>query len=217
MAEPSSGRLEIRTPTLKDIPDLYRICLLTANAGDSAESLHQYPEVLQGLYIEPYLRLPTTFGFVLVGTSDEGKEAVLGYLLGTSNSRRHEAAAEQESYPPLRIKYPNNPYPPGVTERDQTVINRIHKPLIRPQGLVDISPAHIHINLLPQAQKKGWGRKLINEAVKTLKTEGQSSLFVGIDSKNHNSRAFYLRIGFKPFPFPDKEYFILDFQDWNGP
>ncbi|CCO32500.1 hypothetical protein BN14_06560 [Rhizoctonia solani AG-1 IB] len=85
MAEPSSGRLEIRTPTLKDIPDLYRICLLTANAGDSAESLHQYPEVLQGLYIEPYLRLPTTFGFVLVGATKllQSKNPTLHYVSNT--------------------------------------------------------------------------------------------------------------------------------------
>ncbi|CAE6355386.1 unnamed protein product [Rhizoctonia solani] len=217
MTESSKKQLSIRTATLEDVPDLARICLLTANAGQSAESMHQYPELLQGLYIEPYLKLTPTFGFVLVDTPDEGREAVLGYLLATPDSRRHEAAAEQESYPPLRIKYPNNPYPSDATERDQGVINRIHKPLIRPQGLVDMSPAHIHINLLPQAQRKGWGVKLIDEAVKTLKAEGQSSLFVGIDSKNHNARAFYLRIGFKPFPFPDKEYFVLHFQDWKDP
>ncbi|CAE6378006.1 unnamed protein product [Rhizoctonia solani] len=216
MAESSNNQLSIRIATLEDIKELSRICLLTANAGQSAESLHHYPELLQGLYIEPYLKLTSTFGFVLVDTVDEGKGVVLGYLLATSDSRRHEAAAEQESYPPLRIKYPNNPYPSDATERDQGVINRIHKPLIRPQALVDISPAHIHINLLPSAQRQGWGVKLIDQAVKALKAEGQSALFVGIDSKNHNARAFYLKVGFKPFPFPDKEYLVLHFQDWKG-
>ncbi|KDN34063.1 hypothetical protein RSAG8_12851, partial [Rhizoctonia solani AG-8 WAC10335] len=241
MADTPNKQLSIREASPADIPDLTRICLLTANAGQSAESMHQYPELLGGLYIEPYLKLsPTfgfvlvdtpeegketvlgyllapTFGFVLVDTPEEGKETVLGYLLATPDSRRHEAAAEKESYPPLRTKYPNYPYPSDATERDQGVINRIHKPLIRPQGLVDISPAHIHINLLPQAQRRGWGAKLIDEAVRILKAQGQSALFVGIDSRNQDARAFYLRIGFKPFPFPDKEYLVLHFDDWKGP
>ncbi|CAE6519203.1 unnamed protein product [Rhizoctonia solani] len=212
-----NSRLSIRTAGLRDIPNLTRICLLTANAGQSAESLHHYPELLGGLYIEPYLKLSPTFGFVLVDASDEAKDTALGYLLATFDSRLHEAAAEKESYPPLRVKYPNNPYPSDATERDQGVINRIHKPLIRPQGLVEIAPAHIHINLLPQAQRQGWGVKLIDEAVKALKAQGQSALFVGIDSRNHKARAFYIRIGFKPFPFPDKEYFVLHFNDWQGP
>ncbi|CAE7146812.1 unnamed protein product [Rhizoctonia solani] len=217
MADSCNAPFSIREALLEDIPDLTRICLLTANAGQSAESLHQYPELLGGLYIEPYLKLSPTFGFVLVDTPIDGKENVLGYLLATSDSRGHEAAAEKESYPPLRIKYPNDPYPSDATKRDQGVINRIHKPLIRPQGLVDISPAHIHINLLPQAQRQGWGVKLIDEAVRALKAQGQSALFVGIDSRNHNARTFYIRIGFKPFPFPDKEYFVLHFDDWKGP
>ncbi|CAE6394930.1 unnamed protein product [Rhizoctonia solani] len=216
MTDSPKKQLSIREAVLKDIPYLTRICLLTANAGQSAESLHRYPELLGGLYIEPYLKLSPTFGFVLVDTPQNDKETILGYLLATSDSRTHEAAAEKESYPPLRVKYPDNPYPSDATDRDQGVIDRIHKPLIRPQGLVDISPAHIHINLLPAAQRQGWGVKLIDEAVRVLKGQGQSALFVGIDSRNHNARAFYLKIGFESFPFPDKEYFVLHFDDWKG-
>ncbi|KAG9118331.1 hypothetical protein FRC07_007209, partial [Ceratobasidium sp. 392] len=141
---------------------------------------------------------------------------VVGYLLATQDTRSHEAAAEERCYPPLRIKYPNNPYPPNATSQDQRVINRIHNPLIRPQGLVDITPAHIHINILPQAQRQGWGIKLIDKAVQYLKDLGQNGLFLGIDSRNHNARAFYLNVGFKPYPFPDKEYFYLEFKDWKG-
>ncbi|KEP52527.1 putative GCN5-related N-acetyltransferase [Rhizoctonia solani 123E] len=184
MTDTPKKQLSIRKVTPEDIPDLTRICLLTANAGQSAESLHQHSELLGGLYIEPYLKLSPTFGFVLVDTSDEGEE----------------------------IRDPSD-----ATERDRGVINRIHKPLVPPQGLVDISPAHIRISLLPQAQRQGWGVKLIEEAVRTLKVLGQCALFVGIDSRNDNARAFYLKIGFKPFPFPDKEHLVLHFDDWKGP
>ncbi|KAF8600981.1 acyl-CoA N-acyltransferase [Ceratobasidium sp. AG-I] len=210
-------KLFIRPVHIDDTPALYRICLLTADAGQSAEALHHFPELLGLHYIDPYVKLSPAFGFVLVSGTAEGNEEVLGYLLATPDTRAHEAIAEEQCYPPLRLKYPNNPYPPESTARDQGVINRVHKPLIRPQGLVDITLAHIHINILPQAQRQGWGVKLIDYAVEHLKEQGQSGLFLGIDSRNHNARAFYLKVGFKLFPFPDKEYFYLDFDDWKGP
>ncbi|KAG8688055.1 hypothetical protein FRC08_011641, partial [Ceratobasidium sp. 394] len=80
----------------------------------------------------------------------------------------------------------------------------------------DITPAHIHINILPQAQRQGWGIRLIDRAVGYLKDLGQNGLFLGIDSRNHNARAFYLNVGFKPYSFPGKEYFYLEFGDWKG-
>ncbi|KAG8791850.1 hypothetical protein FRC12_007989 [Ceratobasidium sp. 428] len=206
----------IRPVRTNDIPALSRICLLTADAGQSAESLHQHPELLGLHYIDPYVKLSPAFGFVLASGTPEAEDEVVGYLLATHDTRAHEAAAEEKCYPPLRVKYPNNPYPPGATAQDQRVINRIHNPLIRPQGLVDIAPAHIHINILPQAQRQGWGVRLIDRAVEHLKELGQNGLCLGIDSRNHNARAFYLNIGFKPYPFPDKEYFYLDFSQWKG-
>ncbi|KAG9076814.1 hypothetical protein FRC06_009308 [Ceratobasidium sp. 370] len=206
----------IRPVHAEDIPVLGRICLLTADAGRSAESLHRYPELLGLHYIGPYVKLSPAFGFVLVSGTLEAEAEVVGYLLATQDTRLHEAIAEEKCYPPLRIKYPNNPYPAEATAQDQRVINRIHNPLIRPQGLVDITPAHIHINILPQAQRQGWGIRLIDKAVGYLKELGQNGLFLGIDSRNHNARAFYLNVGFKPYPFPDKEYFYLSFNDWKG-
>lgn len=238
MSGTGNKRIFIRAVHIDDTPALYRICLLTADAGQSAESLFHFPEVLGLHYIDPYVKLSPAFGFVLVSSNAGEGERVIGYLLATPDTRRHEAVAEEHCYPPLRLKYPNNPYPPEATARDQGVINRIHKPLIRPQGLVDIAAAHIHINILPEAQRQGWGVKLIGHAVDHLKRQGQSGLFLGIgwfflpsndlsyfliwlngtiDSRNHNARAFYLKVGFKPFPFPDKEYFYLNFDEWKEP
>lgn len=180
MSTTGKQKLSIRPVHIDDTPALYRICLLTADAGESAESLHHFPELLGLHYIDPYVKLSPAFGFVLVSNTAEEKEEVIGYLLATHDTRRHEAVAEEKCYPPLRVQYPNDPYPAEATARDQGVINRIHKPLIRPQGLIDIAPAHIHINILPQAQRQGWGVKLINHAVEYLKQQGQSGLFLGI-------------------------------------
>ncbi|QRV78694.1 GNAT family acetyltransferase [Ceratobasidium sp. AG-Ba] len=206
----------IRPVHIDDIPALSQICLLTAEAGQSAEALHKYPELLGLLYIEPYVKLSPAFGFVLVSGAPESEGDVVGYFLATPDTRAHEATAEENHYPPLRVKYPNDPFPSGATAQDQRVIGRIHNPMIRPQGLVDIVPAHMHINILPQAQRQGWGVRLIDTGIEYLKDRGQDGLFLGIDSRNHNARAFYTSVGFKPYPFPDKEYFYLKFDDWKG-
>ncbi|KAF8600979.1 acyl-CoA N-acyltransferase, partial [Ceratobasidium sp. AG-I] len=217
MSATGKARHFIRPVHTDDTPAINRIRLLTADAGQSAESLHHLPELPVLQYIDPFVKLCPTFGFVLVSSTTKPQEEVLGYLLGTPDTRRHEAVTEEKCYLPLRLKYPNNPYPVEATSRDQVIIDYIHKPPVRPQHLVDMAPAHIHIAILPQAQRQGWGVELVDHAVEHLKQLGQSGLFLGIDSRNHNARAFYLNTGFKPIPNPGKEYFYLDFSDWKGP
>ena len=180
MSVPGQETLSIRPVHINDTPALYRVCLLTSDAGQSAEFSHQFPELPGLYYIDPLVKQPPTFGFVLVSSNSEVREEILGYLLATTDTRRHQAIIEEKCYAPLRPKYPNDPYPTGSTARDQFIINRIHKPLIRPQHLVDMTPTHIHINILPQAQRQGWGVKLIDYAVNHLKQMGQSGLFLGI-------------------------------------
>ncbi|KAF8600977.1 hypothetical protein BDV93DRAFT_587074 [Ceratobasidium sp. AG-I] len=104
-------KLFIRPVHTDDTPVLYRICLLTADAGQSAEALHHFPELLGLHYIDPYVKLSPAFGFVLVSGTTKGNEEVLGCLPATPDTRAHEAIAEEQCYPPLRLKYPNNPYP----------------------------------------------------------------------------------------------------------
>lgn len=75
-------------------------------------------------------------------------------------------------------------HPPEAidSEPGRTFSNRVRKPLIRAQDLPDVLSAHIHINLLPQAQQPGWDVKLIDKAVEYLKPQSQSALFMGIGS-----------------------------------
>ncbi|KAG9118865.1 hypothetical protein FRC07_006413, partial [Ceratobasidium sp. 392] len=66
MSTTISKQYFIRPVRVEDIPVLGKICLLTADAGQSAESLHNYPELLGLHYIDPYVKLSPAFGFVLV-------------------------------------------------------------------------------------------------------------------------------------------------------
>lgn len=94
--------LTIRRATEVDIPALSRICLLTADAGKSAERLHDYKELPGFIYSIPYVRLPTTWALVLVDESDEP----VGYVVGSTDTRAYEKYTSQHWWPPLAEKYP---------------------------------------------------------------------------------------------------------------
>ena len=180
MSKESDSSWSIRPATANDRPSLSRICLLTGDAGKSAESQYHFTELLGLVYAEPYVVVSPWFGFVLVRSESDGSEKILGYILGTPDTRRFESGIEKDWYPTIRLKYTISPYPAGATDSDRSMIDRIHKPDTTPQEVIDVSKAHIHIDLLPQAQHQGWGTKLMSKAIGCLKEHGCDSLFVGI-------------------------------------
>jgi hypothetical protein len=118
----------IRRATSADSAALARICLLTGDAGSSAED--QYPtsepgpELLALLYALPYVDpalADVTTGLVLTRPGDG---AVIGYVLCAPDTRAFEAAAERTYWPALAARYPLpagvdttlNPYAPEAAE-----------------------------------------------------------------------------------------------------
>jgi hypothetical protein len=108
-----SASATIRPARPSDDVDLSRICLLTGDAGSSAEASHSIPELLGLIYALPYNRLETTFGFVLVDADASSPDSVnandtqhvVGYILGTTDSKKFDEAAEREWWPALRKRY----------------------------------------------------------------------------------------------------------------
>jgi ribosomal protein S18 acetylase RimI-like enzyme len=207
----------IRAVTVDDSDALSKICLLTANFGTSAEHLHHYGELPGLIHALPYINLPTTFGFVLVSSEESGtKQEVVGYILGTWDSLAFTEAAERDWYPPLRAKYPLNA--PEGTEADQVYFSKIHQTEMPSKEILEFSPAHIHINLLPRAQRQGWGKKLVGQAVKFLSDHDPNikGLWVGVDPRNEEGKKFYKRIGGTYYPTPYGEHFVLEFLNWEN-
>jgi ribosomal protein S18 acetylase RimI-like enzyme len=202
----------VRAARIEDEPVISRICLLTANAGNTAEPLHHFNELPGLVWAAPYMHMQSAFGFVL---EDEESGQVVGYVLGAADTRKYENEAEEKWYPPLRDRYP--PKDPEAlalcTEQDKHYFTLLQSPYKVPDALYEVCTSHIHINVLPQYQKRGWGRKLVMHAAEHLKTEGSNALYVGIDPKNDAARKFYKRIGFIPGDFDEGEYLVLDFKD----
>ncbi|KAJ6515749.1 acyl-CoA N-acyltransferase [Mycena sanguinolenta] len=182
----------IRKATIADTPALSRICLVTADAGKSAESLHDFTELPGLVYAVPYVNLPTTWAFVLV----DGNDSAVGYIVGSTDTRAYEKYASEQWWPIQAEKYP-----PAAMVRDgdkhyAALLRNMHT---APDANIAFSPAHMHINILEEHRGQGWGRKMVQTAVDYLKGEGIHRLWLGMDPRNKEARKFYEHLGFIEF------------------
>jgi len=197
-----------------DEPALSKICLLTSDAGKSGEALHDYPELPGLVWAVPYVKLPYTWGFVM--ERDDTKE-VVGYILGATDTRAFEKAAKETWWPSLRPKYPAEGELKIVGKpADERYAKLISNMDPIEQESVDFSPAHFHIDILEEYQKKGWGKKLIGRGVEYLRDEaGLDGVFLGMDMRNVDARRFYERLGFRRWSGAPEHSVGLKFSDWR--
>ncbi|WP_051639837.1 GNAT family N-acetyltransferase [Cellulomonas sp. URHE0023] len=180
----------IRPFHTSDLPALYRICLLTGDAGVDATGLYRDPDLLGHLYAGPYPVADPGLTFVVV--DDLG---VAGYVVATADTYPFQRWLESSWFPVLRAEHPLGQDPQDGT-LDHRLIRTIHdaKPVDEP--LYRKHPAHLHIDLLPRAQRRGLGRRLIETLADALRDRGVPGLHLGVDARNVGGRAFYERIGF---------------------
>jgi len=180
--------IKIRPYHPSDLTMLYRICLLTGNSGKDASDLYKDPDILGHFYAAPYAVLEPEL--CLVATCDASP---CGYILGTRDSSIFFERCEKEWFPPLRKRYPL-PLEDDTTN-DARIIRLIHKGHEVDSDLMNY-PAHLHIDLLPQAQGQGVGRQLIEMFIEKLSKMGVQALHLQVGKANPGAIAFYERTGF---------------------
>lgn len=213
----------IRPVVPADAPALSRICLLTGDAGQSAEPLHRHGELPGLAWALPYVLLSSnttrTWGFVLVDEAaapddDRSTKVIKGYILGTSDTRAYEGATEAEWWPSLRIRFPLGNFGDERTKADQENINLLHRgPDPALEVCLAVSPAHMHINLLPEVQRCGWGRKMIGYAVDHLRRQQIGAVWLGMDERNVGARIFYEKVGFRGIKGAPDKWMAFDFEE----
>src|SRR5574340_681101 len=145
--------LTIRPYKKSDLSRLYEICLKTGNSGKDATGLYKDPLLLGQFYAVPYAAIHPELTFILADT-----DVPIGYILGTNDSQFFHYETEKKWFPPLRDKYP---LPEEDDDSaDAKIIRLIHKGYVPRPELLSY-PAHLHIDLLPEGQGQGMGRKLI--------------------------------------------------------
>ncbi|MDQ4137865.1 MAG: GNAT family N-acetyltransferase [Actinomycetota bacterium] len=169
-----------------DRADVYDVCVRTASAGGDARGRYVSDDLPGVIWAGPYLELEPDLAFVVFG----GFGRVAGYILGTADTRRFVERYREEWLPAFAARYP--------VEDDDTRAGHRPERMLVPE--VDDYPAHLHIDLLPELQRQGWGRRLIRRFLEAAAGRGAHGTHLAFDPANTGAAAFYERLGFGPLP-----------------
>jgi ribosomal protein S18 acetylase RimI-like enzyme len=194
----------IRRYVASDFDAIGDICLRTAESGGDATGLYVSDELMPDIFARPYLLFEPELAFVL----DDGQRAA-GYILGSADTRRFVQRYRAEWLPRFSQKYVHD-NPPST--RDELIRHLGFTPerLLIPE--LEAYPAHLHIDLLPPFQRRGYGRALMAELVQALRERGVPGLHLSMDPANENARAFYDRLGFRELPSSQPKAPLLGLQ-----
>lgn len=171
----------------------YHVCLKTGDHGADGEPFYREdPDALGRIYVGPYLAFEPGLSLVL-----EDDEGVCGYALGAVDSRRFYDRYEREWRPKLVAEFPAPQGDPGRWTRVQQVHHVYHHPDYFVPEPYDAYPSHLHIDLLPRAQGRGFGRRMLERNLQTLRRLGSPGAHLGVSTLNSRAYGFYERLGFK--------------------
>ena len=176
-----------------DLDALYDICIRTADAGDDLSGRFSDDRLLGDIYAAPYVTLEPELARIL----DDGDGHAIGYILGTANTPEFVRRYVAEWLPSLGVRYDDDDDP-----RDAGLLELLRWPQRMLMPELDEYPAHLHIDLLPQARGHGEGRALMTSFLRGLHAAGVERVHLSMAPANTGARAFYDRLGFTEIPVP---------------
>ncbi|RLP73477.1 GNAT family N-acetyltransferase [Mycetocola manganoxydans] len=176
--------MRIRPYTPADRPAIADICVRTGDSGQDATGLHSSDGLLPDIYALPYVDREPELAFVV----DNGERAV-GYIIGTADTRAFADWFNTGWWPRAATRY-------DADGPDKELLASVANPNRMLIPAVDEYPAHLHIDLLPEAQGQGFGRSLIETLAASLAERGIRGLHLVVGTANTNAQAFYKRVGF---------------------
>ncbi|UCM88113.1 GNAT family N-acetyltransferase [Streptomyces marincola] len=194
MTATSPPPLTIRPYEPGDLDALRDICVRTGLYGQDATPHYRDPAVLPALFAEPY----AAFDPGLVFVADNGQRAI-GYVVGTADSAAFFAAFRERWLPRFAERFPE---PSGPLEGPEEQVRYL---LHHAEDMLDAEvaaeyPAHLHIDLLPEGQRRGLGRRLLATLFDALRERGVPGVHLGMSPLNDGARRFYERVGMTRLP-----------------
>lgn len=183
-------KLIIRLAHLQDKPRLRNICLQTGNSGQDASSNFEHKELLADFYLAPYLESDPAFAFVL-----EQSGVVNGYAVGALDSIAFSLFMKDLYLPLLRKKYAA--VSDGFNLPEREVWQLINSKFEVSEQLLGKFPSHLHIDLLPVAQGRGYGKQLMETLCSAFSDAGSPGVHLGVSDKNIRALHFYQKMGFQ--------------------
>jgi ribosomal protein S18 acetylase RimI-like enzyme len=194
--------LDIRRYRDSDEAALREICLRTGDNGQDATGKYKDTDLLSDIYAVPYTRFEPELCFV---AEEPGSGQVLGYIVGASDSTAFTEWYLREWLPQVAHLHAD-PLATRDGQRDDEgwMAWRLRHPESDPELFAEY-PAHLHINLVAQAQGMGGGRALMEHYLAAARARGAERVHLHVSLKNTNARAFYGRLAFTPVRMAGRE------------
>jgi ribosomal protein S18 acetylase RimI-like enzyme len=182
----------IRPATAGDERRAYFVCLKTGDHGQDGEPFYRDdPDALGRIFVGPYLAFERELSLIL--QDDQG---ICGYALGAVDSRSFYARYDTEWRPALCSRFPAPDGDPARWTRAQHAHRSYHHPDYFCPEPYDLYPSHLHIDLLPRAQGRGYGRRMLEQLMDNLRRRGSPGAHLGVSALNTRAYGFYQRLGF---------------------
>ncbi|CUS15341.1 unnamed protein product [Tuber aestivum] len=189
-----------------DFGDIVEICKLTAHP-----SIHPSADILPYIYAVPYVKLEPAHAFVLdAGSSDNASgRRVVGYIIGTPDTNTFVERYKREYLPTLPPAIANTTADTSAAvqadDGDGDELRRMFgRILLNPEDMLHSAtshfipryPAHLHIDILPEFQGKGFGGKLMGRFLHRVRArdgDGACGVHLGMRQDNVAAGRFYER------------------------
>ncbi|WWD22217.1 hypothetical protein CI109_106708 [Kwoniella shandongensis] len=207
MSEQSAPEPYIRLFRSGDEPSLSKICCATGNKGEDATGLLSNDEIWGDVYVLPYVARDPSLAWVV-----EAGGAVVGYCVATDDTQKFNEWFGEEWWPKRQSRFTRDQTPRETTIFDYADAKTRATP--DPYGYNTRYPAHMHIDLLPSAQGRGIGAKLITTAISALRERKVSAVRLGTSAENVRACRFYTKLGFgEADAKAGSRVFVLDLQE----
>jgi ribosomal protein S18 acetylase RimI-like enzyme len=180
-----------------DLDAAYDICVRTAEGGAGAVGMYATDRVIGDIFAAPYVTREPQHAHVL----DDGDGNAVGYILGTADTAAFVRWYRDVWIPDTADRMPPPADPPVTPDDDMLGLHRRPERMLVPE--LAGYPAHLHIDLLPEWQGKGWGRGLTAAFLAGMAAAGVARVHLGMLSTNTSARAFYDRLGFHEIAVAD--------------
>ncbi|HUT79831.1 MAG TPA: N-acetyltransferase [Candidatus Bathyarchaeia archaeon] len=181
--------VEIRKAKRTDEKELINICYIT---GDPfLKKIFPQRYLFSLFWCSYYVRYETENCFVAV---DPENKRVIGYILSTMDTIKQKKDLKIKLKKEIKshIKY--------------LLVNKIRAKIVacyilnqritkKRRAFLETYPAHLHIDILPEYQRKGLGHKLMNTLEEHFKSEGINGYHLEVSTKNSTGINFYEKYG----------------------
>lgn len=161
------------------------IAYATGFFGDSARIFFPAPALFRALWVAAYFRGAGFAGFVA-----EVDAQVVGYVLGAPDGGLYRAGLRR-AVPDVLAALPARGVLACLPYLGRAAV--WHAPLADPARF----PAHLHLNLLPEARGYRLGERLLRAHLSILAGAGVSGVQLSTTSENEAALGLYRKLGFQ--------------------